>query len=56
VPLLHHGVDALTRGLGGAAAWVLSALAEGSIGVAAGTVLLVAWLGVRRLRGSRLRA
>ena len=51
VPALHHAVQAAVEGLGGAAALLLSSLAEGLIGVAAGAVLLGLWLGVRRLRG-----
>jgi len=51
VPMLHHAVEAVSQGAGGLAALLLSSLAEGLIGVVAGAVLLLLWLGVQRLRG-----
>jgi hypothetical protein len=50
VPPLHHAVEALTAGLGGAAGLLVSTLADGLIGVAIGAVLVAAWMLVQRLR------
>ncbi len=56
VPAVHHAVDAATQGLAGATKFGVSTLADGLIGVLAGAVLLVVWLGVQRLRGKTPRA
>lgn len=55
VPALHHAVQAAVAGLGGAAELLLSLLADGMIGIAAGALLLLIWLGVQRLRGLKAR-
>ncbi|MCW5633319.1 MAG: DUF808 domain-containing protein [Rubrivivax sp.] len=50
VPPLHHAIEALTGGLGGAYGLLVSMLADGLIGIAIGAVLVAAWMLVQRLR------
>jgi predicted DNA repair protein MutK len=51
VPALHHAVEHLVHGMGGATGWLLESLANAAVGVVIGAVVLVAWTGVQRLRG-----
>jgi predicted DNA repair protein MutK len=53
VPALHHAVEHAVQGLGGFAQAVLPTLADGLVGVLAGTAVLAAVKLVQRLRGAR---
>ena len=53
VPALHHAVEHAVQGLGAFALAVLPTLADGLVGVLAGTVVLAVVKLVQRLRGAR---
>jgi len=52
-PALHHAVQVALQGMGGLAATLLSALADGLVGIAAGAVLLALSTAAQRLRGRK---
>ena len=53
VPVLHHWVQGLTAQAGGALGWAVEAVLNAGIGAVVGTVVLLAWTGIQRLRGKR---
>ena len=52
LPVLHHAVGALAAGAGAALGWLVEALANAAVGVAAGAIVLAAVATVQRLRGA----
>ena len=52
LPVLHHAVGALAAGAGAALGWLVEALANAAVGVAAGAIVLAAVAAVQRLRGA----
>jgi uncharacterized protein len=49
-PALHHGIGSLTAQLPTTLTWLGGALVDAGVGIVAGAVVLLAWLGMQKLR------
>jgi len=62
VPAIHHALDGITQGMsemgriGAITGNVTSMVLEGLVGLAIGTLILLAVLGIKRLRGTKILA